>query len=79
MALGNVVGSNIFNLLLILGAASLVRPLDAPLRPMSFDLLALGALTLLCVAGLCRPRVVTRLEGALMSTCYAGFVVSLAL
>lgn len=38
IAIGNVLGSNIYNILGILGASALVRPLPVPPRIMSFDL-----------------------------------------
>lgn len=65
LALGNVVGSNIANLLLILGAGALVRPLATPrptvLRDGGINLAAGLALALLALDGM-----FGRLDGALL-------------
>ncbi len=77
LAIGNVVGSNIFNILLILGATGLVAPLHGNLHEMRLDLAAMLGLTLLCVWSLRRSRRVTRAEGALLTAGYAGFLLAL--
>lgn len=77
LAIGNVIGSNIFNLLLILGAAALVQPVAGSLAVMRLDLLTLGALTAMVLVVLRKPRVLTRLEGTLLTACYGTFLVVL--
>lgn len=79
MAVGNVVGSNIFNLLLVLGAAGLLLPIQAQLSTWKVDLVVMGALTAFCAFSLRRHRTITRLEGALLTAAYLGFVLRLAL
>jgi len=37
MSIGNVIGSNIFNILAIIGAAALIRPIALPVSVISFD------------------------------------------
>jgi len=57
MALGNVVGSNVFNMLGIGGAAALVAPLDVPAQIMSTDLwLMLGVMVALAAWLVLRER-----------------------
>lgn len=75
MALGNVIGSNIFNILLILGTAAVVSPL--PLGEVSA--VDLGTLMLASVLfWLCGwfigHRKITRGEGAMLTTLYIGYV-----
>ena len=78
IAIGNVVGSNIFNILGIVGAVTLLTPL----RNYSMDLVDLGML-LLCSAGL--PLLMrsgwrlARIEGALMLLLYCAYTVQLIL
>lgn len=75
MAVGNVIGSNIFNTLLVLGAASTVAPL--PLGGITqFDLLTLaGAGVLFFICGwLIGKRTITRAEGALMAAAYIAYI-----
>jgi cation:H+ antiporter len=74
IAVGNIVGSNLFNVLAIVGISSLVRPLPAPLgmRMVDFPFMFLiGLLPLLLV--LPRPHVMNRWKGALMLVLYAGY------
>lgn len=74
LAIGNVVGSNIFNLLLCLGSAALTGSIHASIRALAADLAFLCLMTLL-LAGLLRAeRTVSRREGALVLTLYACFV-----
>lgn len=75
IALGNVIGSNIFNIFLVLGASATIRPLafgDIG----NFDLLSLVfASVLFWVFGwLIRTRTITRIEGAIMTAVYIGYV-----
>ncbi len=75
LAIGNVIGSNIFNILLILGVAGLVRPIPGSLDVLSLDLIILGVLTVGLIVSLCRPRAVTRWEGGAYLTIYVFFLV----
>ncbi len=45
MAIGNVIGSNIFNIFLILGICAIIRPIEYPVA-LNTDLLILGSFTL---------------------------------
>jgi cation:H+ antiporter len=75
IAIGNVVGSNIFNVLLCLGAAAIVG--SVAVRPADFlvDLYFLGGMTLAGVAFIRGNRVLRRVEGAVLVGAYASFVV----
>ncbi len=78
LALGNILGSNIFNALFILGAASVVTPLS--FAAMTFaDVMALlvGALLLLIWAYSGRRNRIDRWEGAVMLLCFAAYYVYL--
>ena len=78
IAIGNVVGSNIFNLLLVLGAAGLVLPIQASLGVIWLDFAFVAALSLACAFSLRRARTVGRPEGALYLLAYVGFLAVLA-
>lgn len=74
IAVGNVVGSNIFNILLCLGAASLAGPVGAPLGAVALDVgFLIGLSTLGCLL-MHEDRTISRVEGALLLTTYAAFV-----
>jgi cation:H+ antiporter len=70
LALGNVIGSNIFNVLLCLGSAALVGRVGAPMAAIAPDLTALAFMTLLAIVYVRGPRSITRMEGALALACY---------
>lgn len=74
MAIGNVIGSNIFNILLILGGASLASPISASLEAIRVDLAVLIGLTLLASLLLRKERVISRLEGGILVSSYAAFL-----
>ncbi len=74
LALGNVVGSNIFNLLAVLGLAAVTAPLLVPRQLLRFDLPVLVAATLAGFA-CCLDGALTRSEGGLL---VAGLVLYLA-
>ncbi len=74
LAVGNVVGSNLFNLLAILGSAALVRPLPAAPELLTFQgPVMLGAAALLLPLAWTRFEL-QRWEGALLLMGYAGFL-----
>ncbi|MEX0622037.1 MAG: calcium/sodium antiporter [Candidatus Woykebacteria bacterium] len=75
IAVGNVVGSNIFNIMLVLGITSLIHPI--PLSGQNLvDILVLFGATLLLFAALfvIGKHKITRVEGALMFTSYLAYL-----
>lgn len=66
IAIGNVVGSNICNILLILGATALIRPIAVELRLVRGELLVVVAVSLLPFVALATGSVVTRWQGLAM-------------
>ncbi|MDW3210707.1 MAG: calcium/sodium antiporter [Reichenbachiella sp.] len=80
MAVGNVVGSNIFNLLWILGISSLIRPLPFDVVSNSDILMVIGSGTLLILAIVIgRKAVIGRTMGTvfvLTYFCYLAYLVS---
>lgn len=77
LAVANIVGSNIFNLLGILGVTGLIQPLPTEAGKLNIDVpVMIGfALALLPLA---RDERVSRLEGALLVLLYAGYLLMLA-
>ncbi|RMH24157.1 MAG: sodium:calcium antiporter [Planctomycetota bacterium] len=66
IAVGNVVGSNICNLLLILGATALIRPIAIELRLVRYELLFVLLVSLLPFVALATDHTVTRWQGLAM-------------
>lgn len=75
LAIGNVIGSNTFNVFLCLGTAALAGTVGAPLTAVAFDLIALGIMTALAALFLRTERFVTRLEGGVALALFIGFTV----
>lgn len=73
LALGNIVGSNIANVLLILGISALILPIPTPLpRVMSDGALMLGAS--LVLAGLSLGGILGRFDGVVLVLGLAGYL-----
>jgi len=75
IAVGNVIGSNIFNVFLCLGAASATAPLVSSLAGLAVDLAAMVVMTVLAVIFIRTERVITRLEGGIALALYALYMV----
>ena len=76
VAFGNVIGSNILNILCILGVAALIRPFEVQdLRPL--DLGALVASAVIVLPLMWRGYVLNRWEGAILLTGYVAYLYSL--
>ncbi len=74
LVLGNVVGSNIFNLLCILGIASIVHPIRVAPKAIGLDYWVVLAISLLVMAALAIRRRLVRLEGAVLLAFYFGYM-----
>lgn len=84
LALGNIIGSNLFNTLAVVGLAGLIRPLAVAPEVLGRDIAVMGALTvslfLICY-GFRGPGRVNRLEGAallLAFVAYTGYLLASA-
>ena len=75
VAVGNILGSNIFNLLGILGISSLLQPLPVHARILQFDQWVMLGTSLLLLLFLYTGRRLSRLEGGIL---LAGYGVYLA-
>lgn len=77
IAVGNVVGSNIFNVLGCLGLAGFAGSMTVDPRTMALDLSVLGGITVLGLIFLRTARTLQRWEGAVLLAVYVGFLVAL--
>ncbi len=78
IAIGNVIGSNLFNIFFVLGCSASITPLRLS-GITNFDLLTLvGSGILLWFFGLFfAKRTITRIEGSIMVLCYVAYTVVL--
>lgn len=73
IAIGNIVGSNIFNILFILGTASLITPIPFEQAFLTDAIIALAAAVLLWI-GVVRKKALSRSCGIVMLVCYVAYV-----
>lgn len=74
VAIGNILGSNIFNLLGILGVSALLQPLPVHMRILQFDQWVMLASSVLLFLFLYTGRRLSRLEGAALLTAYGVYL-----
>ncbi|TVS05214.1 MAG: sodium:calcium antiporter [Rhodobacteraceae bacterium] len=77
VALGNIIGSNLFNLLFILGVAGLFGRIDIPQQVIAFDFWVMLAASLVLAPFLWTGRDIGAGMGAILLLAYAGYLWSL--
>jgi cation:H+ antiporter len=80
VAIGTIIGSNIFNLLAVLAMPALIRPTELPSHFMRIDYPLLLVFTLLFYIFAFWPRKrsdISRIEGVLLVLCYVAYVILL--
>lgn len=77
VALGNAIGSNMFNLLGIMGITSFFGPLNVPQGILGFDLWVMLASALIIVPFVFGHLNITRIWGLILSVCYVWYLVVL--
>jgi len=77
IAVGNVIGSNLFNTLAVVGIAGTIHPMGVGPEVLQRDVLVMSVLTLSLFAigyGFGKKRGhITRVEGAILLACYLGY------
>ncbi|MGX5848783.1 calcium/sodium antiporter [Mesorhizobium sp. PL10] len=77
LALGNVLGSGLYNILGIGGVTALVSPIDVPASVVKFDFPVLFVATVLIFVFAWTRRRVDRTEGVVLLAGYAAYIVAL--
>ena len=77
VAVGNVVGSNIFNALFIIGTTAVVRPINVAANMARLDVWIMVAVALVLVPLLIGRGHIGRLAGAALTAAYAAYAVML--
>lgn len=73
MALGNVIGSNIFNILLVLGVSSVISPIIV-LNESLWDLVMLTVMSFVVYLFASTKKKIARMEGVVMLLMYAAYM-----
>ncbi len=80
IAIGNIVGSNIFNLLLILGLPAIISPMAYSVSyNTDFILLIISSILLLFFASFGKKDTMTRFNGLIYLLMYGGYIASLVI
>jgi len=77
IALGNVLGSNLFNTLAVVGIAGAIHPMPVEPEVLSRDILVMGVLTVSLFVigyGFRGPGRINRFEGGALLVCYIGYI-----
>ncbi|KIC13874.1 calcium/sodium antiporter [Leisingera sp. ANG-Vp] len=74
VALGNVIGSNMFNLLAIIGIATFVGPISVDPEFLEFDLWVMLAASLLLIPFVFFKQDITRIWGVILSALYLAYM-----
>jgi cation:H+ antiporter len=76
IALGNVLGSNLFNTLAVVGIAGAIHPMAVGPEVFNRDIMVMAALTMSLFVigyGFRGPGRINRIEGAVLLVCYVGY------
>ena len=73
MAIGNVFGSNIFNILMVIGTSSLIKPLSIR-EEIYTDLIYATTLTCLMILLIRMGYVINKRDGLILSACYGSYI-----
>jgi cation:H+ antiporter len=79
IAIGNVVGSNIFNLVAVMAIPGLIAPIGMDEIVFQRDYVAMLGLTFLLLAFALwqKPPSISRFEGGILASAYAGYLILL--
>lgn len=80
IALGNIIGSNLFNTLAVVGVAGVIQPMSVGAEVFSRDMMVMAALTVslfLFGYGFRGPSRINRFEGAILLSCYIAYTLYL--
>jgi len=80
IAVGNVIGSNIFNIFLVLGTSAAIRPLPfGGVSMLDLEVLFGSALMFWIFGWFFKKRTITRAEGGIMTACYVVYIAYLVI
>ncbi|MEA1884885.1 MAG: calcium/sodium antiporter [Thermotogota bacterium] len=75
LAIGNIVGSNIFNICLILGVSSIIKPIGVIVDHYWADILFMSMLAVFLLLTTMKKSKITRLEGSFFFSSYIAYMI----
>ena len=79
ISIGNLIGSNIFNILVVLGITSIVKPIPVSNEVMEFDMLWVIGVALLLLIIIAVGKKIGRIKGAVLLSTYVAYIVIILL
>ncbi|MEO1278831.1 MAG: calcium/sodium antiporter [Planctomycetota bacterium] len=79
LAVGNVLGSNIFNVLCVIGISGLIGPLEVPEIALRRDAWVMLALTLILLPIMATRFTISRKEGCVLLAAYAAYITAVGM
>ncbi len=77
ISVGNLIGSNIFNIMIVLGLTGIVQPIGVEANVISWDLLWMLGIAILLLPMMVFRRKVGRFSGAILLLIYISYIYSL--
>ncbi|PCI41558.1 MAG: conjugal transfer protein TraR [Rhodospirillaceae bacterium] len=79
VAIGNVIGSNLFNIMCVGGGVAFIVPLSVPEQLQNFDLWVMMAATVLLLAYLTLGKRIGRIDGIIFASIYGVYITTQAI
>jgi cation:H+ antiporter len=75
ISVGNIIGSNLFNILFIIGASGITKPLSVDPSILSVDLPVMLASAIILIPMMDGDHIIDRKESVILIVCYVFFVI----
>ncbi|MBL1279311.1 MAG: calcium/sodium antiporter [Fluviicola sp.] len=79
ISIGNLIGSNIFNIFAVIGLTSMVKPIEVSQSVIEFDMLWMIGITLLLLLVLYTGKKIGRLKGVILFSSYVAYITIIVL
>ena len=74
ISIGNLIGSNIFNILVVIGITSLVTPIPVKRSVIEFDMIWVIGIALMLVVMIAVGSKIGRIKGAILLATYVAYI-----
>lgn len=74
ICVGNIIGSNIFNILLVIGSVALIKPLNVVRETLFFELPIMLAFSIVLIPIIKGNLIINRIEGVILTSGYFVFI-----
>ena len=79
LSVGNLIGSNVFNILGVIGVTAMIKPIEVEQGVMDFDMLWMIGIALMLLPMLFLGEKIGRVKGVILSLTYISYIVIIVL